>query len=200
MAAELALFTITTMHGRSWFLDRSCLLRSRCRAVLPTHSPPAASMSSAFAVAPRLAVRAALRPLTRCSSSLASSNWAPWPQRQRSEQQAQRDVTAAARNRLADLLADMRAEDVEDDTSSAPVGETWPPPPLPACRLTATCTTRSPSDSPLPRHAVTKLEWQSPLGVLRYPDPRLRAQNARIGCFDESLHQLAKEMFEVMYE
>ncbi|EFN57416.1 hypothetical protein CHLNCDRAFT_17300, partial [Chlorella variabilis] len=48
--------------------------------------------------------------------------------------------------------------------------------------------------------AVTKLEWQSPLAVLRYPDPRLRAPNARIGAFDDSLRRLAEEMFEVMYE
>lgn len=47
---------------------------------------------------------------------------------------------------------------------------------------------------------MTKLEWQSPLAVLRYPDPRLRAPNARIACFDDSLRQLAAEMFEVMYE
>ena len=47
---------------------------------------------------------------------------------------------------------------------------------------------------------MTKLEWQSPLAVLRYPDPRLRAQNGRIGVFDESLRKLAEEMFEVMYE
>jgi len=47
---------------------------------------------------------------------------------------------------------------------------------------------------------VSKLEWQSPLTVLQYPDPRLRAQNARIGVFDDSLRQLAEEMFEVMYQ
>ena len=47
--------------------------------------------------------------------------------------------------------------------------------------------------------AVTKLEWQSPLTILKYPDPRLRAVNAKIGVFDESLLRLAKEMIEVMY-
>lgn len=47
--------------------------------------------------------------------------------------------------------------------------------------------------------AVTKLEWQSPLSILKYPDPRLRAVNAKVGVFDESLLRLAKEMIEVMY-
>jgi peptide deformylase len=47
---------------------------------------------------------------------------------------------------------------------------------------------------------VTKLEWQSPLKVLQYPDPRRRAQTGRVGVFDDTLKQLASEMFEVMYE
>lgn len=36
--------------------------------------------------------------------------------------------------------------------------------------------------------------------IVLYPDPRLRAQNARIGVFDESLRRLAEEMFDVMYK
>lgn len=47
--------------------------------------------------------------------------------------------------------------------------------------------------------AVTSLEWQSPLSILKYPDPRLRAVNAKIGVFNETLLRLAKEMIEVMY-
>ena len=43
-------------------------------------------------------------------------------------------------------------------------------------------------------HAVTKLEWKSPLEIVKYPDPRLRAVNAKIGVFDDSLQALAKEM------
>ena len=48
-------------------------------------------------------------------------------------------------------------------------------------------------------HAVTELAWERPLTVLNYPDPRLRAPNARIGVFDDRLRQLAAEMFDVMY-
>jgi peptide deformylase len=48
--------------------------------------------------------------------------------------------------------------------------------------------------------AVDKLEWQVPLQVIKYPDPRLRAPNARIGVFDDSLRELARQMFEVMYQ
>ncbi|KAG2448522.1 hypothetical protein HYH02_006413 [Chlamydomonas schloesseri] len=47
---------------------------------------------------------------------------------------------------------------------------------------------------------VTKLEWTSPLQIIKYPDPRLRAVNAKINVFDESLMRLAKEMIEIMYQ
>eukprot|EP00200_Dunaliella_tertiolecta_P004990 CAMPEP_0202354706 /NCGR_PEP_ID=MMETSP1126-20121109/9911_1 /ASSEMBLY_ACC=CAM_ASM_000457 /TAXON_ID=3047 /ORGANISM="Dunaliella tertiolecta, Strain CCMP1320" /LENGTH=235 /DNA_ID=CAMNT_0048947211 /DNA_START=132 /DNA_END=839 /DNA_ORIENTATION=+ len=47
---------------------------------------------------------------------------------------------------------------------------------------------------------VDKLEWERPLQIVKYPDPRLRAVNARINCFDDSLVQLAKEMIEIMYQ
>ncbi len=47
--------------------------------------------------------------------------------------------------------------------------------------------------------AVTELAWESPLQIIRYPDPRLRAPNARIGVFDERLTRLSRELFEVMY-
>jgi len=42
--------------------------------------------------------------------------------------------------------------------------------------------------------------WERPLTILNYPDPRLRAPNAKIGVFDERLQQLAAEMFDLMYE
>eukprot|EP00775_Hariotina_reticulata_P004972 gene4972-5213_t len=48
--------------------------------------------------------------------------------------------------------------------------------------------------------AVDNLEWQTPLAIIRYPDPRLRAVNAKIGVFDDKLRQLAKQMLEVMYQ
>eukprot|EP00891_Asterochloris_glomerata_P002278 jgi/Astpho2/2278/Aster-03249 len=53
-------------------------------------------------------------------------------------------------------------------------------------------------DAGLP--AVTELKWERPLRVVQYPDPRLRAQNACIATFGESLQQLAAEMFTVMYQ
>lgn len=46
---------------------------------------------------------------------------------------------------------------------------------------------------------MTKIEWQSPLSIIQYPDPRLRAVNGRVGVFDEKLAALAREMFDVMY-
>lgn len=49
--------------------------------------------------------------------------------------------------------------------------------------------------------AVEQLEWSTPLRVLRYPDPRLRAPNARIAdaAFGPQLRELARQMMEVMY-
>jgi len=47
---------------------------------------------------------------------------------------------------------------------------------------------------------VEKLEWQTPLSIIKYPDPRLRAVNAKIAVFDDTLQQLANQMFEIMYQ
>ncbi|KAH7315396.1 hypothetical protein KP509_21G047700 [Ceratopteris richardii] len=44
------------------------------------------------------------------------------------------------------------------------------------------------------------LEYETPLNVVLYPDPRLRAKNKRISVFDENLEKFAKDMFEVMYK
>lgn len=47
---------------------------------------------------------------------------------------------------------------------------------------------------------ATNLEWASPLRVLPYPHPLLRAPNLAVGAFDDTLRRLAEEMFEVMYD
>jgi len=47
---------------------------------------------------------------------------------------------------------------------------------------------------------VEKLEYTLPLGIVEYPDPRLRAENAEVGVFDETVKTLATEMFEIMYK
>lgn len=49
-------------------------------------------------------------------------------------------------------------------------------------------------------HAASSLEYETPLKIVLYPDPRLRAKNKRIAVFDEKLEKFAKEMFEVMYK
>jgi peptide deformylase len=43
------------------------------------------------------------------------------------------------------------------------------------------------------------VEFESPLEIVLYPDPRLRNKNKRVTVFDEKLQQLVSEMFEVMY-
>ena len=72
-------------------------------------------------------------------------------------------------------------------------------------RCTQACWQRQPRHKHMPldcllRFAVTDLVWDRPLTILNYPDPRLRAPNAKIGVFDERLQQLAAEMFDLMYE
>eukprot|EP00250_Pteridium_aquilinum_P004310 c14530_g1_i1 orf=98-1003(+) len=44
------------------------------------------------------------------------------------------------------------------------------------------------------------LEYETPLKIVLYPDPKLRAKNKRIVAFDEKLEKFVKEMFEVMYK
>ncbi|CAA0833767.1 Peptide deformylase 1B-chloroplastic/mitochondrial [Striga hermonthica] len=43
------------------------------------------------------------------------------------------------------------------------------------------------------------LLFKSPLKIVEYPDPILRAKNKRVNTFDESLKNLVAEMFDVMY-
>lgn len=43
-------------------------------------------------------------------------------------------------------------------------------------------------------------EFEPPLKILEYPDPKLRARNKRIVTFDDSLNKLVHEMFDVMYK
>ena len=58
----------------------------------------------------------------------------------------------------------------------------------------------SPTHQPSPLSAVSKVEWSSPLQVVKYPHPKLRALNAKVGVFDDSLIALAKEMIKIMYQ
>ncbi|KAJ4787674.1 Peptide deformylase [Rhynchospora pubera] len=44
------------------------------------------------------------------------------------------------------------------------------------------------------------LRFQSPLKIVEYPDPILRAKNKRINTFDDNLKKLVAEMFDVMYK
>nr|CAD1834251.1 unnamed protein product [Ananas comosus var. bracteatus] len=44
------------------------------------------------------------------------------------------------------------------------------------------------------------LRFESPLRIVEYPDPMLRARNKRINTFDENLKRLVQEMFDVMYK
>ncbi|KAH7577345.1 hypothetical protein JRO89_XS01G0238600 [Xanthoceras sorbifolium] len=44
------------------------------------------------------------------------------------------------------------------------------------------------------------LHFESPLSIVEYPDPILRARNKRIDTFDDNLKKLVDEMFDVMYK
>ncbi|XP_039684221.1 peptide deformylase 1B, chloroplastic isoform X2 [Medicago truncatula] len=43
-------------------------------------------------------------------------------------------------------------------------------------------------------------QFEAPLKIAKYPDPKLRKKNKRIGTFDDNLKKLVDEMFDVMYE
>ncbi|BFG26901.1 hypothetical protein CerSpe_131740 [Prunus speciosa] len=44
------------------------------------------------------------------------------------------------------------------------------------------------------------VEFETPLKIVEYPDPILRAKNKRIDSFDENLKILVDEMFDIMYK
>ena len=48
--------------------------------------------------------------------------------------------------------------------------------------------------------SASDLEFESPLRIVEYPDPVLRAKNKRIDTFDDNLKRLVSEMFDVMYK
>lgn len=47
---------------------------------------------------------------------------------------------------------------------------------------------------------ATDLQFEAPLKIVEYPDPKLRAKNKRISEFDDNLKKLVDEMFDVMYK
>lgn len=47
---------------------------------------------------------------------------------------------------------------------------------------------------------ASDLQFETPLKIVEYPDPILRAKNKRIGVFDENLKNLVDAMFDVMYK
>ncbi|XP_018446904.1 peptide deformylase 1B, chloroplastic/mitochondrial [Raphanus sativus] len=48
--------------------------------------------------------------------------------------------------------------------------------------------------------SASDLQFETPLKIVEYPDPILRAKCKRIGVFDENLKNLADNMFDVMYK
>ncbi|CAG7911254.1 unnamed protein product [Brassica rapa] len=48
--------------------------------------------------------------------------------------------------------------------------------------------------------SASDLQFETPLKIVEYPDPILRAKSKRIGVFDDNLKNLADAMFDVMYK
>ncbi|KAI4350677.1 hypothetical protein L6164_005108 [Bauhinia variegata] len=44
------------------------------------------------------------------------------------------------------------------------------------------------------------LQFEAPLEIVLYLDPRLRAKNKQINTFDDNLKKLVDQMFDVMYK
>ncbi|KAL6136292.1 hypothetical protein ACLB2K_061588 [Fragaria x ananassa] len=47
--------------------------------------------------------------------------------------------------------------------------------------------------------SAADVEFETPLKIVEYPDPILRAKNKRIDTFDDNLKKLVEEMFDIMY-
>ncbi|KAK9925317.1 hypothetical protein M0R45_033645 [Rubus argutus] len=48
--------------------------------------------------------------------------------------------------------------------------------------------------------SAADVEFETPLKIVEYPDPILRAKNKRIDSFDDNLKKLVDEMFDIMYK
>ncbi|KAK1352728.1 hypothetical protein POM88_053159 [Heracleum sosnowskyi] len=48
--------------------------------------------------------------------------------------------------------------------------------------------------------SAADLYFESPLEIVEYPDPILRAKNKRIVTFDDNLKKLVDKMFDIMYK
>lgn len=48
--------------------------------------------------------------------------------------------------------------------------------------------------------SAADLYFESPIKIVEYPDPILRAKNKRIDTFDDNLKKLVDEMFDIMYK
>ncbi|KAL6135788.1 hypothetical protein ACLB2K_068013 [Fragaria x ananassa] len=48
--------------------------------------------------------------------------------------------------------------------------------------------------------SAADVEFETPLKIVEYPDPILRAKNKRIDTFDDNLKKLVEEMFDIMYK
>ncbi|KAK6928345.1 Peptide deformylase [Dillenia turbinata] len=59
---------------------------------------------------------------------------------------------------------------------------------------------RTSSFKDTPVASPADLNFVSPLKIVEYPDPILRAKNKRIVTFDDNLKKLVDEMFDVMYK
>lgn len=46
---------------------------------------------------------------------------------------------------------------------------------------------------------AAELRWETPLQIIQYPDPRLRAPNAVVTDFDSNLERFVADLFEAMY-
>ncbi|XP_004306350.1 PREDICTED: peptide deformylase 1B, chloroplastic/mitochondrial [Fragaria vesca subsp. vesca] len=47
--------------------------------------------------------------------------------------------------------------------------------------------------------SAADVEFETPLEIVEYPDPILRAKNKRLDTFDDNLKKLVEEMFDIMY-
>lgn len=110
---------------------------------------------------------------------------------------------SARRSSALQQLKELQEEEAPQQESQLPPGVLTSPHAahltLPAAQPSTVCLLSIYTDSRPVSHAVRQLEWNTPLTVLQYPHPKLRAPNAPVGVFGPELQRLADAMFDVMY-
>lgn len=131
-------------------------------------------------------LRSAIAACNICGRPVLRQSLVPALTSPASSASASRSVRTHARRNMAKELLELQKE-----RAAAPAKEPAVP--------TGAPTALQPAKHAV-RPTVKDIVFEAPLRIVLYPDPRLRAVNAKVGVFGEPVKRLAAEMFRVMYE